>query len=255
MSAFSTSNPALKPELFAGAMTAERSATMTIAGTANRAMILTGLCAASAIGAYGWIQSNPTAALLGALGGLVLGLVLSLVMMFKPAASPVAAPAYALCQGLFVGAVSYLYANSATKAGNVTGPMIILQASVLTFGTLFAMLMLYRAGWLRATPMFKKVMAVAGVGVLLFCLATWVLPWCGVQMGWAWDGGPIAIAICVGLLLYASFSLIIDFDFVERGAASGAPRYMEWYAGFALLVTIVWIYLQFLRLLSMLNRR
>lgn len=218
-------------------------------------MILTGLCAATAVVGYGWMQSNPGVAMLAGLGGMILGIVLSLVMMFKPKAAPVAAPLYALCQGLFVGAVSYIYANSATKAGNVTGPMIILQASVLTFGTLFAMLMMYRAGWLRATPMFKKVMAVAGVGVLLFCVASWILPMLGVQMGWAWDGGPIAIAICVGLLLYASFSLIIDFDFVERGAASGAPRYMEWYAGFALLVTIVWIYLQFLRLLSMLNRR
>ncbi len=255
MSAFATSTPALKPELFGGAMTAERSTTMTIAGTANRAMILTGLCAATAVVGYGWMESNPGVAGLSALGGALLGIVLSLVMMFKPAASPIAAPLYALCEGVFVGAVSYIYANSATKAGNVTGPMIILQASVLTFGTLFGMLMMYRAGWLRATGRFKKIMAVAGIGVLLFCISSWLLPLAGVKMGWAWDGGPIAIAINVAILLYASFSLIIDFDFVERGEASGAPRYMEWYGGFALLVTIVWIYLQFLRLLSMLNRR
>lgn len=255
MSTFAVSNPALKPELFADSHAGAPATTMTIAGTVNRSMILTGLCAATAIAGYGWIQSNPGAALLGALGGALVGLVLCMVMMFKPAAAPWAAPLYALCEGLFVGAVSYIYANSGLKAGKFTGNMIILQAGVMTFGTLLAMLLLYRAGWLRATGTFMKVMAVAGVGVGLFCLASWILPMLGVNMGWAWDGGPLAIAINVAILLYASFSLIIDFDFIEQGAAEGAPRYMEWYAGFALLVTLVWIYLQFLRLLSMLNRR
>ena len=255
MSMMESSNPALSPSVFEGAMSGARSATMTISGTVNRAMILTGLCAATAMASYGWMESNLAVVMPAVWISMIGGLVLGLAMRFKPETSPFLAPVYALAEGVFVGAASLVYAMYATKVSRFTGGEIIMQASVLTFGTLFAMLMLYRAGWVRASGTFKKVMMIAGIGVCLFCASTWLLPLAGVNMGFVYDGGPIAIAISVVFLLYGAFRLVIDFDRVEQGVDAGAPKYMEWYCGFGLLVTLVWLYLEFLRLLSMLNRR
>jgi uncharacterized YccA/Bax inhibitor family protein len=179
-----------------------------------------------------------------------------LIMIFKPEASPFVAPIYAVSEGAFVGAISLVYATASvgTKVGGATGQGIVATAALGTFAILGLMLGLYKVGLIRAGALFTRVMIVAGAGIGLYALAMIVMSVTG-TMPAALVTGPLAIVICVGILVYASFCLILDFAFIEEGASNGAPKYMEWYAGAALLMTLVWIYLKMLRLLSLLSKR
>jgi uncharacterized YccA/Bax inhibitor family protein len=258
---FAVSSPAMKPELFQGRGSYGRAAAadqnvMTVSGTVNATGILLALCVASATGTWILIQSQPGLAFAGLIASLLVGLVCSLIMLFKPSASPVIAPIYGVSEGVFVGAISWVYALQAahTKLGGATGANIIAAAAIGTFSVLGVMLALYKFNIIRATARLKAVMLVCGLAIGLFYLVTLVMRLAGVMPSFLLSG-PIAIAITAAILLYASYCLILDFDYIEEGAATGAPKYMEWYAGFALLMTLIWIYLQILRLLSLLNKR
>jgi len=261
--AFGSPSALMKPELFqaqGGAVFGDtakaRPDVMTVGGAVNATSILLALCIASALGGWLLVSSVPGVGLIAAIGGLVVAAICGIVMWFKPAASPFAAPVYALAEGLLVGAVSWVYAQMAvdTKIGGATGTGIVMSASIATFAVLGVMLCLYKMRIIRATAKFKAVMLVVGGAIAVFCLVSLGLSLFGVRPA-ALVSGPIAIGITAVILVWAAFALILDFDMIEVGAAEGAPKYMEWYAGFGLLATLVLIYLEVLRLLSLLNRR
>jgi uncharacterized YccA/Bax inhibitor family protein len=159
----------------------------------------------------------------------------------------VTAPIYALLEGLVLGGVSLIF-NSKWNG-------IALQAAMLTFGTLFAMLAAYRSGFIRATEKFKMGVVAATGGICLMYLVGWILSMFGMNMSFLYGNGMLSIGISVVVVVVAALNLVLDFDLIEQGAAVGAPKYLEWYSGFSLLVTLVWLYIEILRLLAKLNSR
>jgi uncharacterized YccA/Bax inhibitor family protein len=159
----------------------------------------------------------------------------------------VTAPVYAVLEGLFLGGISAFY--EAQFQG------IVIQAVGLTFGTLAALLLAYKSGMIRATENFKLGVAAATGGIMLVYLVSLGMSFFGMRMPYLHESGPLGIGISVFIVVIAALNLVLDFDFIEQGAAQGAPKYMEWYAAFGLLVTLIWLYLEILRLLSKLRSR
>lgn len=178
----------------------------------------------------------------GAIGGLVL----ALVMSFKKEWSPYLAPAYALLEGLFIGAVSAVY--NYTFADSM--PNIITNAVGLTMGTAVAMFLLYQFRIIQATERFKTVVFTATAGIAVFYLIVMVLRLFNVNVDFMHNSSLLGIGISLFVVVIAALNLIMDFDMIEQGEAYGAPKYMEWFGAFGLLVTLVWLYLEILRLLS-----
>ena len=184
-------------------------------------------------------------------GSMIAGLIIALVISFKKEWAPTLSLAYALCEGLFLGAISAVF----DYAFRDSYPGIIMQAVLLTFGTAGGMFLLYYFGILRATNTFKKVVITATAAIMFFYLISMVLRMFGIQMPYLHDNGIIGIGISVVIVTIAALNLILDFDMIENGAAQGAPKYFEWFCAFGLMVTIVWLYLEILRLLSKLTSR
>lgn len=222
---------------------------MTVQGTVNRALFLLLLVVAGGFTIWNRAAVDPTNVVVtaGMWGGLLGGLVMGLITAFKPTAAPITAPIYALLQGVFLGAISSLY--------NQVYEGIVVQAVVLTFATCLGMLGLYRAGVLRATPAFRRGVFAATAAIGLVYLTSIVLRLFGIPMPFLHDAGPIGIGISLVIVTVAALNLVLDFDLIEQGAAQGAPKHMEWYGAFALMVTLIWLYLEILRLLSKLQRR
>lgn len=241
-------NPALKGEIFTQHGAIGVSETMTIQGTANKAFILLALLS---LGAYfSWREFFAgNMALLTPLmiGGAIGGFVLGLVTVFKKTWSPVTAPIYAVAQGLFIGAVSATY--------ELKFPGIVIQAAGLTICVFAGLLFAYKSRLIHATENFKLGMAAAMGGILILYLVMFVAGFFGVQFTMLHDSGPVSIGFSAVICIVAALSLVMDFDFIESGEAARAPKYMEWYGAFGLLVTLVWLYLELLRLLSKLNKR
>lgn len=247
-------NPALKDSTFldlgSGRVVARDGGAMTINGTVNKTAALLVIALAGAL--YTWhlfFSSAGTANLMpyvlaGGLGGFVVGL----VTIFKASWAPVTAPLYAALQGLFIGAVSASFEQRY--------PGIVLQAVGLTFGTLAALLAAYRSGLVRATENFKLGVVAATGGIFLLYLVNMGMRLFGFDgMAFIHEGGAIGIAFSLVVVTVAALNLVLDFDFIEKGVEHGAPKYMEWYAAFGLLVTLIWLYLEMLRLLSKLQSR
>ena len=183
----------------------------------------------------------------GALGGLVV----AIVIMFKKEWAPYLAPAYALLEGLFVGAISAYYNFAfADKA-----PNIIINAVGLTFGVAIAMYLLYSFKIIKATEKFRSVIITATAGIAIFYILTLLLRAFGIELAFLHEGSLMGIGFSVFVVAIAALNLILDFDMIEKGSELGAPKYMEWYGAFGLLVTVVWLYLEILRLLSKLSSR
>ena len=224
---------------------------MTLNGTVNKTgflLLLTVLTAAfawsRAFGADGNLAAGFQAYVWG---GAIGGFVLALVTVFKKEWSPVTAPLYAIVEGFFLGAISALY--------NHLYEGIVMQAVMLTFGTLFALLFAYRSGLIKATENFKLGVVAATGGIALVYLATIVLGFFNINIPMIHDNGIVGIGFCLGVVVVAALYLVLDFDFIETGVERGAPKYMEWYGAFGLMVTLVWLYIEFLRLLSKLQSR
>ena len=181
------------------------------------------------------------------LGGAVGGFVAALITCFKKSWSPVTAPLYAALEGLFLGGISALY--------NQRFHSLPLQAVILTLCTLCALLLAYRSGLIRATENFKLGLFAATGGIALVYLVGFVMSFFGKSIPYIHDSGMIGIGFSAVVVVIAALNLVMDFDFIERGAENGAPKYMEWYAAFGLMVTLVWLYLEILRLLSKLSSR
>jgi uncharacterized YccA/Bax inhibitor family protein len=245
-----TSNPAFNGKTFdVRGSYAGSDARMTISGTVNKAGILM-LCVA-ATAAYAWNQFYTTGDA-GSVGGLILiggigGFIMSLVTIFKKEWSAVTAPIYALLEGLFLGSFSALL--------EVRYPGIAIQSVALTFGTCFAMLLAYRSGLIKPTAKFQMGIVAATGGIAIIYFASMLLGLFHVQVPGIFGSGPIGIIFSLVVVGIAALNLILDFNFIEQGAYSGAPKYMEWYGGFGLMVTLIWLYLEIIRLLSKLRDR
>jgi uncharacterized YccA/Bax inhibitor family protein len=244
-----TSNPVLSNKTFSGYGYVSESDTMTMNGVVLKTAILLLITLLSA--GWMWVQfvksGNPAAMTPWMIGGAIGGLVLALATTFKPAWSAVTAPLYALVEGLFIGGLSSMM--------EAAFPGIVIQATLLTFGTLFAMLGAYTSGLIRATEKFKLGVVAATGGIMIVYLITFALSFFGIQAPFMHGGGWMSIAFSLFVIGVAALNFILDFDLIEQGARRGAPKYMEWYAGFALMVTLIWLYVEFLRLLSNLKGR
>ena len=246
-----TSNPALSEKTFRQFERTDQ--VMTISGTVNKSLFLIVLVIVSAYlswqSAYpqGWsIETAPQVpgwylpALFGALG-------ISLIIIFKQKTAPYLAPVYAIVEGAVLGALSALF--------ETRYPGIVMQAMMCTLGTFFALLLAYRSGLIKATENFKLGVVAATGGIGIVYLIDIGLRFFGHQVPVIHEAGPLGIAVSVGITIVAALNLVLDFDFIEKGAEQGAPKYMEWYASFGLLVTLVWLYVEFLRLMSKLRKR
>lgn len=236
----------------------QRSDVMTVQGTVYKTAILLGL--AICTGVFTWNQTmaagSPPA--LYMIGGGIGGLVFALITCFKQSWAPVTAPIYALLTGLALGGISAMYQNqfgNATANGLDLGG-IVGQAIGLTVGVAAAMLILYTFRIIKVTEKLRAGILMAVVGAVGFNLVAYlVLPFFGVSAEAVTGTSPLAIGISVAICGIAAFSLLMDFDLIERGADAGAPKHMEWYGAFALMVTLVWLYVELLRLLSKLQSR
>lgn len=252
---FRSGNPALKDSTFldlsSGSMVAGDAGTMSLNGTVNKTGLLLLLTVLTA--AFAWSKTMTATgevapgAMMYLIGGAIGGFVLGLVTAFKKEWSPVTAPMYALVEGFFLGSISAIY--------NAQFQGIVLQAVMLTFGTLFALLFAYRSGLIKATENFKLGVAAATGGIALIYIATIALSFFGIKIPYIHESGLIGIGFSLFVIVIAALNLVLDFDFIENGVEAGAPKYMEWYGAFGLMVTLVWLYIEFLRLLAKLQSR
>lgn len=239
-------NPALKDDIFSAARAMRGEDAMTIQGTVNKTGITLFILMAAAM--FTWArhtQGYPMGGymLLGGLGGFVV----ALVTIFKKTAAPYTVPVYGALEGLLLGALSATY--------EARYPGIVMNAVGLTFGTLFALLMAYTSRLIAVTDNMRLGVAAATGGIMLMYLISMVMGFFGVRIPFIHESGPIGIAFSLFVVGLAAFNLVMDFDFIERGADANAPKYMEWYGAFGLVVTLVWLYLEMLRLLAKLQSR
>lgn len=246
-----SSNPALINNPFSrGYGSALHSDSMTIQGTINKTLIL--LLLVLLPGAFVWNQfysaGQNAAAIQGWMfGGMVGGFILSLVTIFKKNWAPLTAPLYAVMQGLFLGAISGVF--------NASYPGIVLQAVSLSIATLLVMLVAYQGGWIRPTDRFKGGVIAATGGIALVYFVSIILGFFHINVPFITGSGLFSILFSIFVVGIAALNLIIDFDFIEQGSRNNAPKYMEWYGAFALMVTLIWLYIEMLRLLAKFNDR
>lgn len=251
MGLFKGGNPAVSEKTFEQVRHFEGQA-MTVRGTLNKFGLMFIMLLGGA--SFTWsmfYQAGPQAVMPWMWGSLIGGFVLSLVIIFKKTWAPYLALGYGLLEGLFLGAVSAFYDFAFAEKY----PAIIMHAVLLTFGCAAAMYVLYKTGVIKATPVFKKVIIVATAGIAFFYLIAIVLRLFGIAIPFLHDSSPVSIGISLVIVAVAALNLILDFDLMEQGAAQGAPKYFEWYCAFGLMVTIVWLYLEILRLLGKISSR
>ena len=246
--ALRSGNPALRADTFTNLppLPVVRHDTMTIEGTVNKTALSLVILFVAAMfvwdrGAQGAL---PTSLIMAGVFG---GLIVAIVTAFKQIWAPYTTPAYAALEGLALGGISYMFEQSY--------PGIVVQAVFLTFGVLGALLLAYRSGLIRATENFKLGVFAATGGIGIVYLASFVLGFLGINVPLIHSSGTFGILFSLGVVVVAALNLVLDFDFIEEGAERGAPKYMEWYAAFGLLVTLVWLYLEILRLLAKLQSR
>jgi uncharacterized YccA/Bax inhibitor family protein len=250
MAILKSGNPTLSTKSFEKTLVTNDSEVMTERGTMNKFFMLCLLVIASA--SFTWsafFQGKDVTSWMwmSAIGGFII----ALVTVFKPIWAPITAPLYALVEGVFVGAISAQFSNAFDKIA----PGIIMQAVGLTFGVVISMFFLYRFGIIKATQRFRSIVMTATMGIGIFYLLAMGLRFFGVEMAFIHEGSTLGIVFSLVVVGVAALNLILDFDMIDNGVAMGAPKYMEWYGAFGLIVTIVWLYLEILRLLGKLNSR
>jgi len=243
-----TSNPALSEKAFSGQPAAFGDA-MTLNGTVNKTGVL--LLCAVATAAWTWHLFEQTHAaasvtpwiMIGTIGGFIL----AMVTVFKKEWAAATAPAYALLEGLALGGISAVV--------DLRFPGIAIQAVGLTFLTLFVLLLAYRSGMIRVTQRFRMGVVAATGAIILLYVAEFVLGFFGVHFAAINGSGTFGIVVSLVIVAVAALNLVLDFDFIESGVKAGAPKYMEWYGAFGLMITLVWLYLEILRLMTKLRGR
>lgn len=243
-----TSNPALSDKAFQGLLSPTTDDRMTIMGTVHKSFVLLIIVLTSAM--YSWSSAFPGGWSRGAAPSMPMwylpavfgGFLVAMVLIFKKTLAPYLAPAYAVLEGLTLGALSAVF--------EIRYPGIVLQAVICTISVFAALLAAYRSGVIQATENFKLGIVAATGGIALVYLIDLGLLFFGMKVPFLHENGPLGIGISLFIVVVAALNLVLDFDFIEKGAENGAPKYMEWYAAFGLLVTLVWLYLEILRLLS-----
>ncbi|MFC4728622.1 Bax inhibitor-1/YccA family membrane protein [Coralloluteibacterium thermophilus] len=221
-----------------------RDGAMTINGTVNRTalLLIVTLVAAMFTWSRFFASGDPASVMPFVWGGAIGGLVVALVTVFKKTAAPFTGPLYAVLQGLFIGGISAMF--------EARFPGLVIQAVGLTFGVLAAMLVAYRTGLIRATAKFRMGVVAATGGIFVLYLVNMVMHFFGTGIPFIHESGMLGIGFSLFVVTIAALNLVLDFDAIESGVAAGAPKYMEWYGAFSLLVTLVWLYLEILRLLA-----
>ena len=242
-------NPALSDSTFRseGIVTGK---SMTLQGTVNKTGILLGILVLTAV--YTWNlffqTGNPAAVMPIATGGAIGGFILAMVTIFKKAWSPYTAPIYAALEGLFLGGISAIF--------EYQYPGIVIQATGLTLGTLASLLVLYKLGIIQPTENFRLMIVSATMGIAVLYLISMIMNMFGSSgIGFIHSNGLFGIGFSLFVVAIAALNLVLDFDFIEQGAELGAPKYMEWFGAFSLMVTLIWLYLEMLRLLAKLRSR
>ncbi|HMQ53369.1 MAG TPA: Bax inhibitor-1/YccA family protein [Anaerolineae bacterium] len=253
--AFRTGNPALTSKTFTDV--ARTGDSMTIQGTVNKTFLLLLLALASAYWVWSRFYANGLepaqlaqsveAVYPWLIGGSLGGLVVAIVTVFKKSWAMVTGPIYALLEGLVLGGLSAIF--------EAQYPGIVFQAVGLTFGTLGCLLLAYTSRMIQPSENFKLGIVAATGGIFLIYLATFILGFFGIEIPYIHGNGLIGIGFSVFVVIIAALNLVLDFDFIENGARHGAPKYMEWYAAFGLIVTLIWLYIEILRLLAKIRSR
>ncbi len=257
-----TANPALNTKAFNQTHSLGAGETMTLQGTVNKTFVLLGLLVLSAAWVWGKVmqpaapvfeglegaaRAMPSSIMplmmLGIFGGLIVGF----VTIFKKQWAPVTAPIYALLEGLFIGGISAIF--------EVRYPGIVMQAVALTFGTLFCLLAAYKSGMIKPTENFKLGIVAATGAICVIYFVSIIMGFFGASIPMIHGSGPVGIIFSLVVVTIAALNLVLDFDFIEQGSTMGLPKYMEWYAAFGLVVTLVWLYIEILRLLAKLQSR
>ncbi|HEY0789529.1 MAG TPA: Bax inhibitor-1/YccA family protein [Chthoniobacterales bacterium] len=238
-------NPVLTDSTFEALPISARA--MTVRGVVGRTFFLLILVAASAALSWSWASQDASFAMPGAMGGALGGFAVGLLTSFRPAWSRFLAPCYALLEGLFIGAISVFLERRF--------PGIVFQAVCLTFSVMFALLAGYQAGIIRVSQTFRSVVTTATLGIVFLYLGNMVFS-LFTHHGFSLieGSGPLSIGFSLIVAGIAALNLVLDFDFISQGVQARAPRWMEWYGAFALIVTLVWLYVEILRLLSKLRR-
>jgi uncharacterized YccA/Bax inhibitor family protein len=245
MAVMRSANPALNSKTFTN-LPQVGVEQMTLQGTVNKTAVL--LICVLATAAWTWSRVNAgeqigASILIGAIGGFVT----ALVTVFKKEWAPITAPLYALLEGLVIGGLSAML--------ELRFPGIAMQAAGLTLGTLFCLLLAYSSGMIRVSENFKLGVVAATGGIALVYLVSMILGFFGHTIPYIHGNGAIGIGFSLVVVGIAAMNLVLDFDFIESGTQRGAPKYMEWYGAFGLMVTLIWLYIEMLRLLSKLRSR
>ncbi len=235
-------NPALRADTFRDVRSSGSTRTMSIQGAVNKTFILLFL----AVFGASWTWNNPAGMAL-VMPAAIIGFIIALVTIFKKEWSPFTAPAYALVEGVFLGGISGLMERSY--------PGIVIQAVALTFGVLFCLLVAYKSRMIKVTDNFRLGVVAATGGIAIVYLVSIVMGLFGARIPFIHESGPLGIGFSLFVVVIASLNLVLDFDFIEKGAQAQVPQYMEWYGAFGLIVTLIWLYLEILRLLAKMNRR
>ncbi|SVB12169.1 uncharacterized protein METZ01_LOCUS165023 [marine metagenome] len=244
--ALRSGNPALSANTFTEIPRVVGQEVMTIGGTVNKTAMALAILFITAT--YVWGQGTAGTLPMGLVwGGFIGGFIVAMVTVFKHAWAPYTTPLYAAFEGAALGGISFIFEQQY--------PGIVSQAIFLTFGTLGALLVAYRSGIIKATENFKLGVAAATGGIFLVYLLSFIVGFFGVEVPLIHSSGTFGILFSLFVVVIAALNLVLDFDFIEEGAERGAPKYMEWYGAFGLLVTLIWLYLEILRLLAKLQSR
>ena len=244
--ALRSGNPALSANTFTEIPRVVGQEVMTIGGTVNKTAMALAILFITAT--YVWGQGTAGTLPMGLIwGGFIGGFIVAMVTVFKHAWAPYTTPLYAAFEGAALGGISFIFEQQY--------PGIVSQAIFLTFGTLGALLVAYRSGIIKATENFKLGVAAATGGIFLVYLLSFIVGFFGVEVPLIHSSGTFGILFSLFVVVIAALNLVLDFDFIEEGAERGAPKYMEWYGAFGLLVTLIWLYLEILRLLAKLQSR
>ena len=247
-------NPVLNGNVFRKESYAySNSGVMTVGGTAVKTLLLLFMVVAGA--AYTWklyyVAANPMAIRGWMIGGLIVSAILGFVISFKPKSAQFLSPVYAAGEGLALGGISAIF----NEQFALTAPNIVIQAVALTLVTALVMYTVYASGIIKVNGTFMKVLSIALISVLVFYIGSWIVSMFGVNLSMLHNNSPLSIGISLVIVAVAAFSLLMDYEFIRQASAEGAPKYMEWYGAFGLTVTLVWLYLELLKLLAKFSSR